>query len=400
MNSSTRGEVSTADGPDRLWTREFLLLLASTLLLWCSFDLLLTALPIHIVRDLGGNSAQVGLLSTLVSLVAMVVRPITGYALDHFGRRPVHLGTLLLFCVLTLGYGLPGGLAVLFVVRALNGIPFGAVTTATQTVTADLVPARRRGEGISYAGIATTVATALAPSIGLSLLQAGTFSRVVLTAAAMAAVALLLGTGIRHPRVHNASARLSLSALLEPEVSRLALTSALMLFGHGGILAFVTLYGEELGIAQPGWFFTAYALGSLVSRPVAGPALDRRGPRPVVLISLALILASYFTLGFWHTEIGFLSAGFELGLGLASLVLALQTMAVNVVPATRRGASIATLYSAIDLGIGLGSYALGAVADAAGSYALMFQLAAALLLIPAAMFFLWVLPRYEEQMAA
>jgi len=221
----------------------------------------------------------------------------------------------------------------------------------------------------------------------------------VLAATGLSVAAWLLAVGIRHPQVHDPHARLSLSALLEPRVGRLSLVSGLMLIGYGGIISFVTLYAEELGFAQPGWFFTVYALGSLASRPIAGPLFDRRGPRLLVLGSLAVLLASYLALGGCTGEMAFLLAGFLLGLGLTSLVLALQTMAVNVVPPARRGAANATLFSAVDLGIGFGSYVLGVAADAAGSYAGMFLIAAGLLLLPAAMFFLWVMPRYERQMA-
>jgi predicted MFS family arabinose efflux permease len=399
MNRSGDNQL-TDGGAEVVWTRDFVLLLVSSLLLWCSFYLPLITLPIYIVRDLGGNSTQVGLLSTVVSLVAMVARPFAGNAMDRLGRRPIHLGTLLLFGIMTLGYGLPGGLAGVFLVRAVNGLPFGGATSAAQTVAADLVPEKRRGEGLGYAGMAATVATAVGPAIALSLLESGTFTRVVLSSAGLAAGALLLALPIRHPLIRDPRARLSLSALLEPRVGRLAVTCALALIGYGGVVSFVTLYAQQLGIAHPGWFFTASALGSLVSRPVGGAVFDRRGPRPVAVACLALMLGSYVTLGLGRGEVAFLAAGCLLGLGQTSLVLAMQTMAVNVVPAERRGASGATVFSAIDLGIGFGSYALGALADGAGSYAVMYQIAAALLLLPAAMFFLWVMPQYDQQMAA
>jgi MFS family permease len=398
MTVPSSHDLPGPSGPRVLWTRDFVLLLGSAVLLWCSFYLQLTTLPVYIVQDLGGSSTQVGLLSTLLSLAAMVVRPIAGSALDRFGRRPVHLGTLLVFCFFTAAHGVPGGLAALFAVRVVHGLPFGAVTTAMHTVTADLVPEARRGEGIGYAGLPGTVATAIAPSVALSLLNNGSFSLVTLVATALSVVAWLLALGIRHPQVHDPTARPSLAALLEPRVGRLSWVSGLMLIGYGGVISFVTLYAEQLGISQPGWFFSVYALGSLASRPIAGPLFDRRGPRLLVLGSLAVLLVSYLSLGRCTGEIAFLSAGFLMGLGLTSLVLALQTMAVNVVPPARRGAANATLFSAVDLGIGLGSLALGALADAAGSYGVMFTFAAGLLLIPAAMFFLWVLPSYERQM--
>jgi MFS family permease len=400
MNRSPTNDSLTTADPEMLWTRDFVLLLASTLLLWCSFYLLLTTLPTHIVHDLGGTSTQVGLMSTLVSLVAMVARPITGHALDRFGRRAMHLGTLVLFAVLTLAYGLPGGLVGLLVVRGLNGIPFGAVTTATQTVAADLVPARRRGEGIGYYNLAGTVAMAVIPPLALYVLEHSGFATIVVSAVALSAGALMLALAIRHLRVRDPQARLSLSSLLEGRIDRLALTAMGMLFGYGATVSFTTLYAEELGLASAGWFFSLYSVGQSLARPVAGRAFDRRGPAPVTAVSLALLGLAYLMLGGWKTELAFLGAAGVLGVGMGALIPALHAMAVNVVPPERRGAANATLFSAIDLGIGVGSYVLGALADAVGSYAVTYQIAAGLLLPPTAAFFLWVMPRYEEQMAA
>lgn len=374
-------------------------MLASTLLLWCSFYLVLTTLPIHIVRDLGGSSTQVGLLSALMSLVAMAVRPIAGYALDRFGRRPVHLCTLVLFAVLALAYGLPGGLMSLFVVRAVNGIPFGAATTATQTVAADVVPAKQRGEGLGYYNLAGTVAMAVVPPLALYVLERRGFVTIVVGAAALAAGALWLALPMRHARVRDPQARLSLSVLLENRIAWLALTAIGVVFGYGAIVSFITLYAEELGLASGGWFFTVYSAGLVVARAVAGRSFDRRGPALVAALSLALLIVAYLMLGTWKTELGFLSAAAVLGVGMGSVIQAMQAMAVNVVLPERRGAANATLLGALDLGIGVGSYVLGALADAAGSYAVTYQIAAGLLLIPTAMFFALVMPRYEKQMA-
>jgi len=342
----------------------------------------------------------VGLLSTLVSLVAMVARPIAGYAVDRFGRRPVHLGTLALFAVLTVSYGLPGGLMALFTVRALNGIPFGAATTATQTVAADLVPARQRGEGLGYYNLAGTVAMAVAPPLALYVLERSGFATIVLSAVVLMAGALLLALALRHPRVPSRQAQVSWSSLLERRVGWLSFTAAGVVFGYGAILSFITLYAEELGLASGGWFFTLYSAGLLLVRPLAGRAFDRRGPAPVAAVSLALLMLSHLMLGAWRTEPGFLAAAALLGLGMGALIPAMQAMAVNVVPAERRGAANATLFSAVDLGIGLGSYALGVVADAAGSYAVTYQIGAALLLIPTVLFFAVVMPRYRQQVVA
>jgi predicted MFS family arabinose efflux permease len=110
-----------------------------------------------------------------------------------------------------------------------------------------------------------------------------------------------------------------------------------------------------------------------------------------------LLAVGYVILALVRTEMGDLGAAFVLGLAFGAIVPCLQAMAVNLVPPQRRGAANGTLFSAFDIGIGVGSYALGAVAQAAGSHATMYLVAGAVLVIPALLFLLAVMPRYAKR---
>lgn len=51
--------------------------------------------------------------------------------------------------------------------RILHGFGFGLSTTFAAAIVADVIPASRRGEGIGYFGLGSTVMMALAPAVGL-----------------------------------------------------------------------------------------------------------------------------------------------------------------------------------------------------------------------------------------
>ena len=57
------------------------------------------------------------------------------------------------------------------VIRLVNGIAVGIASTATGTIIAQILPATRRGEGIGYYSMSTTLATAIGPFLGLMLAQ-------------------------------------------------------------------------------------------------------------------------------------------------------------------------------------------------------------------------------------
>lgn len=360
---------------DKLWSRDFLLLLGSTLLLWGSFYFILPTLPLYVVQRLHGNLAQVGLLSGALGITAVLARPLTGWAADRWGRRPVQLLFLLLFALVMLSYNLATSVPLLVLIRLLHGIPFGAATTAGMTVAADLVPAPRRGEGIGYYTLSQTLSMAIGPVLAFSILSGRQFPRLFLTAAFVASAALVLAWAIRHPIVRNPRASFSLQSIIERRVSWLSLTALFIALGYSGIVSFVTLYAEELHVANAGLFFTLYAVGMVLVRPVAGQVFDRHGPATVVASGLALLFLAYLMLALWRTTLGFLGAGLWYGLGYGAVVPSLQAMAVNVVPAVRRGAANATVFSVFDIGMTAGPYLLGLLAQAIGGYATVYGVA-------------------------
>ncbi|MBC7262121.1 MAG: MFS transporter [Chloroflexi bacterium] len=384
---------------DQLWSRDFILLLGSTLLIWGSFYFILPTLPLYVVQRLHGNPAQVGLLSGMLGITAVIARPLSGWAADRWGRRPVQLLFLLLFAVVVLTYNFATSMAMLVLIRLLHGIPFGAATTAGMTVAADLVPASRRGEGIGYYALAQTLSMAVGPVLAFAILGGGHFSRLFLTTSLIAFAALMLAWAIRHPPVRNAHASFSWQSIFEMRVGWLALTALFIALGYSGIVSFVTLYGEQLHVGNAGLFFTLYALGMMLARPGTGQAFDRRGPAPVVAGGLAILFLAYLLLALWRTAMGFLCAGLLYGVGYGAVVPSIQAMAVNMVPAVRRGAANATVFSIFDIGMSVGPYLLGLLAQAMGGYAEIYLVAAALLAVPTLLFFWRVMPGYGRMMS-
>jgi len=166
--------------------------------------------------------------------------------------------------------------------------------------------------------------------------------------------------------------------------------------GYSSVVVFIILYTDQTGIENAGLFFMMSAVGTVLARSVTGRVFDRHGPRWVFGVGLCLLSASYASLAGWQTTVGFLVGAFVLGAGMGTIRPTLEAMAVNVVTAARRGAANATLFAGFDVGMALGSSILGAMAQAAGSYATMYWVDAGVVLIPALLFFGWVLPRYSK----
>jgi MFS family permease len=378
----------------RLWTRDFALLLGSTLLVWSSFYFLLPVLPLYVVQRLGGTPAQVGLLMAAVGVLSVVGRLFSGWAADRWGRRPVQLLFLALFAVIVFGYNLAATFGLLLLVRFLHGFPFGGGTTAGQVVASDLVPAERRGEGIGYYALSQTMAMAAGPALAFAILGRGEFGRLFVVAGLLGVGAFVLAWAIRHPLVRDPGVRFSLSGLFERRVLWMSVVGLFIALGYSGVTSFITLYAQELHVANPGVFYTLYAVGMVLVRAVVGRIVDRRGPGWVMAAGLALLALCYITLALSQTVLGYIAGGLLFGLGYGASIPTVQAMAVDVVPPARRGAANATLFAIFDTGMSIGPYLNGLLVES-GGYRPMYLVGAALLAVPVLVFYRRVLGEYS-----
>lgn len=380
---------------EKLWSRDFLLLFAATWLAWNSHYVLMPALPLYAAQRLQATPSQIGVLMGILALAAIVSRLLAGYALDRWGRPAITVGALVLYGGIALVYGLAPTVWALTVLRFVRGIPFGIGTTGCDTIASDLVPEARRGEGLGYHGLASTLAMISGSLLSSRIPGGGRYGWLFALAGLSGLAAAALAAWIRCPPVRRAASSPSLGWMFERRVGWVSLIMLITGLGYGSLMASVGLYGTELQIGAAGLFFSLYATGLLASRLVTGRPFDRYGPGVVVGSGLSLLSASYAALALWQTETGYLAAAVAMGFGFGAVVNSMRAMAIHLVPAGRRGAANGTLYALFDIGIVSGSALLGALAQAVGSYALVYLLVAGVTLMALGMFFVVIVPRYR-----
>lgn len=382
----------------RLWTFDFTLLCLASLLINGGHMVLNPAVPLYVKNGLGRGSAEVGLISSLFMFVALVARPLAGYVVDRWDRRAVLIASLVWFALSMGSHALAGTFVLLVVVRMLHGLPFSGMTTSLNTVAADLAPPQRRGEGISVFGFSQALAQAAGPSLAMGALDDGQFSRVFALAALASGIGALMALPVRYPpRAARRAPSLHLHNMLEGRIAWLGLAIVATNVGFAGIIYMVMLYAEQYGIAHASWWYICGPAGVLLSRAFAGKVFDRQGPAQTVGIGLGLIGAAMLVLGVWPSQPGFLLAALLQGLGSGIMQPTYLAMAASMCTPERRGAAVATVFAALDGGNAIGAYALGWVAAATGSMAVMFQVAAALMVVPAVLYWRRVLPDYAAK---
>ena len=345
---------------EKLFTRNFLLTTLSTFTLFTSFYFLLVTLPLYILI-IGGTKSEIGLIIGVFTISAVLLRPHLGREVDRRGRKNVLIAGLLVFLLSMLLYDYARSVASLLLLRVLHGIGWGAATTAATTLIADIAPPRRRGEAMGFFGMAANVAMAIGPVLSIMLLDATSFTLLFAISAAVALASLLLvlpvsETIVVHPKT--------------PLFSREAFFPSSIMFivtlTYGAIVSFLPLFAREQGIANPGVFFTVFAITLILVRVLAGKISDIRGRRFVIVPGMVLITLGLWVLSNADSLLYFLAAALLYGLGFGSVHPALIALLVDRVGESGRGAAMGTFTAAFDLGIGAGSILLGIVLQLSG----------------------------------
>jgi MFS family permease len=350
---------------NRLWNKDFTLLTASNFLMCCTYYSLVSTLPVYIANELHATESTVGLLLASYTVAAVIIRPITGFGLDRLGRKSIFVTSLVVYAFIFCGYLVAFTVFIMFVVRFFHGLTWGLTTTSNSTVAVDLVPAGRRGQGIGYFGLSTTMGMALGPVIGALIAHAWGYPGIFITGLAVSLVSAVLAAMIRYPahEFHGENVELKWSNLLEGTTIIPALNIMLIITTYGGLMSFIALYGHQIGISNPSGFFLIYAVGVAMARFTSGKMMDRKGPRQILIVCLTMLILGFPLLAIVRNPVGFYLSAIVLGAGNGVIWPTFQTMANNLAAPRRRGVANSTLFGALDIGMGLGMVIVGVIAQ-------------------------------------
>ncbi len=346
---------------DRLFTPRFFWMCGFSFTVFLSAFQLFPTAPYRVIQ-LGGSKAAAGLVLGFLTYGSAFSAPFTGALADRLGRRRTLVGVSLGLTGFALVYAVVQTVWLLLASVLLHGVLWSALLSASGAYVTELMPESRRAEGISYWGMASTLSVALAPSLGLLLLDRG-WTWVCLSVGvlnlAMAGIAWHMPED--RPRQDSRPGRLGdvlSSDVLEWRVTVLAVTLFLYCFGYGGITSFVALYADSQGLARGLWF-AVFSGAVLLSRPFSGRLADRLGHVRTFLPCVVLTVIAYALLAVGGRPEVFLGSAVVFGIGFGSAYPIFAAYVMKHVSNARRGAAFGGILAALDTGIGSGSMALG-----------------------------------------
>lgn len=324
--------------------------------------MLIPELPDYLT-SLGGRP-YIGLIIALFTLTAGLSRPFSGKITDTVGRVPVMaFGSLVCFvCGLLYPYLLTvWGFLML---RLVHGFSTGTKPTATAAYVTDVVPAQRRGEAMGTLGIFTATGMSLGPAIGSWLAERYSLNTMFYTSSVFALLSILILMQLPETlpvkqRFRFGLLRLTRAELFDTQATHPFVVMLLQAFGSGVVLTLVPALGSTVGLTNKGLFFTVYTAASLLLRLGFSRALDRYGRVPMLTISNGVLVVSLVMLAFANSQLLYFGAAILYGMSFGVNSPTIQAWTADLSDDTTRGRAMATMYIALEAGIGLGAVLAG-----------------------------------------
>jgi len=382
---------------ERIWSRNFIFLILSNFLMYITYYAILSALPLYLVNDLQASEMQVGFVVGVYTIASVLVRPFSGFALDRFGRRMVFLIALLVYSFLFVGYLVALSISALLMLRFAQGLTWGFTTVAGSTVAADIVPVTKRGQGIGYFALSTTLGMSVGPLIGLFICQQWNFVAMFVVACVFSLASLACASAIHMRKRFVVGKRMNFewNALFDKNSVRPSANVFITMIAYGGLLSFIALYGQELGVKNASLYFLILSVGIAIARLTSGKEFDRNGPRRIITVCLVLLIVGFPVLALAKNAVLYFISAIIIGFGNGVIFPTFQSMVNNLADSSHRGAANSTLYTAVDLGIGLGMVMAGFIAQKVSLSAIFWI--STLVCVAGVLFFRLVVLKYYER---
>ncbi|MCU0449426.1 MAG: MFS transporter [Bernardetiaceae bacterium] len=350
--------------PPTVYSARFWTLSASIFLFFLSFNLIIPELPAYLDR-LGGGDYK-GWIIGLFTISAGLSRPFSGKLADRIGRRPIIFAGIVVSTACVFVYPAFETVALFLALRLLHGFSTGFTPTGASAYLADIVPPDRRGEAMGIYGTLSGVGMAFGPALGSWLASYWSLAAMFYVSGGLGLASLAITFSLREtlpqPQpLKLAMLRLQRHELLEINALPPALVYGLCYFSYGAILTLVPDFSVALGINNKGLFNTTFTLTSIAVRFFAGRSSDHYGRAAVLKVAALLYVAAMLGCALAQHPVSFFAAAAVYGLGLGALTPAVMAWTIDLSHDQNRGRALSTMYIALEMGIGLGAFAAGAI---------------------------------------
>lgn len=341
----------------KLWTLSFILLLTVNALNGISSFMVNPSMPIFL-ESKGVAFEVTGIISSILSWVALVIRPFSGAMSDKLNRKKLMFYSYLATALCMIGYSFSVNFVMVIFVRIIHGIAFAISGTISMAFATSFIPKNRIAEGISYMGIAMLLGTMIGPQLGTMISSVYGFEPIFICSAVLCIVCLVIIQTVPYKYVsekdENGKVSISFNNFFAKELVLYVVMIALFSFGNGIISYYLVNFGAVRGIANIALFFTVYSVAMLVMKPFAGRIQDLKGIRVILYPAFLFYALGMALLAKSYTLFPVLIAAVFKAVGQGNGTPAIQAESIKKLGIKRNGVAISTCLIGQDIGNALG----------------------------------------------
>ncbi|MCM3631831.1 MFS transporter [Paenibacillus camelliae] len=371
----------------KLWTNQYLIIILLSLVMFASFYMITAGFPIF-VSTISDNPAIAGIMTTTLMLASLITRFFASVIIQKINMKLLLIISLIYFLGTIALTFLNDSVVFLIFIRALQGIGFCMLTNLVFTISSNIVPKSRLGEGIVFFAMSTSVGTTLGPLIAISYLARFSFRSMMMLTLALMCFSLLCSFFVKNTKKKEAERPLH-QTQKEPFYKymfdkRVLLPCILVAFNYmaiAGIVNFMGAFGKEINVGGSiSQFFIAQGIAMVIIRMFSGKIFDKFGHRVLIIPAAIAGAGGLILLGFSTKMWLVLVSGVLFGVAFAIIHPIIQAWALTLVPPEKKATANSMLLIFIDSGLAIGSVGLGILAKWVG-YGMTFTYSAAFMLV-------------------
>lgn len=348
---------------EAIYSRDVVLVMAASFFFMFS-TMFVTPLANGYARSLGASATFAGVIVGIMSIAALLLRPIAGNLTDRFSKYGLSFVGGILIVIGILGYVITPNSQLLLLFRLINGTGYVLDTVCMTTWLASLVPRQHVGEAMGFYGLMNALAMAIGPAISINIYPTIGYRLAMLLAAASALLMVIMiqFVGQKGQPVQKKTTKRHFK-IIQKDALPVCFLITLFALPYFATQADIVTYVQQRQInVAVGAYFLIYAVILLVLRIVLKNFFDtvRFG-----WWLFASVIATVFYLMMlaimqnnWQMTLA--AAGMAVGYGIIYSVL--QSTALLLAPLNEQGLASSTFYLGMDIAMSLGPI-LGGVID-------------------------------------
>jgi MFS family permease len=323
-----------------------------------SFNLIMPELNSFITM-LGGEDYK-GFIIALFTLAAGLARPFSGKLADTIGRKQVMFVGLAVSILANFLYPFISAIWVFLLLRFFHGFSTGFHPTGATAMVSDILPEKRRGEGMGIFGTAMSLGLGLGQYLGSPIATAIGINGLFITAAAVGVISTLLLLRVEETlkdkvKFQRKHLLVKKHEIFDPLVKPVAITMFLSAYCSGLILVLMPDLSGYLGIENKGLFFIFYVSSTILVRTFMGKLSDRIGRRQTLFYGMIIMLGSIVLLTLANDLIFFIIAAATFGVATGITSPTLFAWTADLSNPTNKGRGTGTMFIALEMGIMFGA---------------------------------------------